>query len=171
MKNNNEKVKQISLDVVVGPKTDGEELANQVKEELERRGYTIFGAGFQADLTDEYHMNNEEDEDNIECLIAQLQEKLQKEYDVYIEHLRHEDTDTIISKSYKTIMLRSFLNCFIDSSDLLTYTMIIELIKYENVLEDLYEDWIYYHEDKIGIHKDFIFGHWIERNIECEEEK
>ena len=60
MENNNERVKQISLDVVVGPKTDGEELAEQVKEELERRGYTIFGVGFNADLTNEYHMNNEE---------------------------------------------------------------------------------------------------------------
>lgn len=48
------RVKQVSLDVVVGPDTDGEELAQEVRAELERRGFTVLGAGFQDDLTDLY---------------------------------------------------------------------------------------------------------------------
>ena len=48
------RVRQISLDVLVGPDVDGEELAEQVANELERRGYRVIGAGFQDDLTDVY---------------------------------------------------------------------------------------------------------------------
>lgn len=48
------RVKQVSLDVVVGPDVDGEELAQEIRSELERRGFTVLGAGFQDDLTDLY---------------------------------------------------------------------------------------------------------------------
>lgn len=48
------RVKQISLDILVGPETDGEELAETVANELERRGFRIVGAGFQDDMTDVY---------------------------------------------------------------------------------------------------------------------
>ena len=48
------RVKQVSLDVVVGPDVDGEELAQEIRAELERRGFTVLGAGFQDDLTDLY---------------------------------------------------------------------------------------------------------------------
>ena len=48
------RVKQISLDVLVGPDVDGEDLAEKVADELERRGFRIIGAGFQDDLTDVY---------------------------------------------------------------------------------------------------------------------
>ena len=47
-------VKQISLDILVGPECDGVYLAMEVMAELERRGYTVLGAGFQEDLTDTY---------------------------------------------------------------------------------------------------------------------
>lgn len=48
------RVKQVSLDVLVGAETDGEELAQEVADELERHGFVVLGAGFQCDLTDEY---------------------------------------------------------------------------------------------------------------------
>ena len=59
------RVKQISLDILVGPECDGEDLAQVVKKELEKRGFTILGAGFQFDMTDVYnelytHLLNEE---------------------------------------------------------------------------------------------------------------
>ena len=161
MENNNERVKQISLDVVVGPETDGEELAEQVKEELERRGYTIFGVGFNADLTKEYHMNNAEDEDDIECLIAQLQEKIQKEYDVYVEELRDMTTDEIIENSYKTSMLKEFVTCFESSSDKITDVKFVKyLLRYENLLENLYEDWKKYDSDEFKIYEEFVLYYW-----------
>lgn len=161
MKNNNERVKQISLDVVVGPETDGEELAEQVKEELERRGYTIFGVGFQADLTKEYHMNNEENEDDIKCLIAQLQEKIQKEYDIYLEELRHKTVDEIIENSYKTFILKEFVSCFEICSNKLTDIKFVKyLIQYENLLENLYEDWKKYDSDEFKIHREFVLYYW-----------
>lgn len=47
-------VKQISLDILVGPEADGEELAQEVADELERHGFIVLGAGFQYDLTDDY---------------------------------------------------------------------------------------------------------------------
>lgn len=51
------RVKQISLDILVGPNTDGEELAETVANELERRGFRVVGAGFQDDMTDVYEEN------------------------------------------------------------------------------------------------------------------
>lgn len=48
------RVKQISLDILVGPEADGEEVTQEVSNELKRRGFTVLGAMFQYDLTDEY---------------------------------------------------------------------------------------------------------------------
>lgn len=48
------RVKSISLDIVVGDECDGMELADDVADELERRGFRVVGAGFQDDLTDIY---------------------------------------------------------------------------------------------------------------------
>ena len=48
------RVKQISLDVLVGPDVDGEELAQDIANELEKQGFLVLGAGFQCDLTDDY---------------------------------------------------------------------------------------------------------------------
>ena len=48
------RVLQISLDIVAGPECDGEELAENVANELERRGYRVLGAGFQDDMTECY---------------------------------------------------------------------------------------------------------------------
>ena len=163
MKNNCERVKQISLDVVVGPETDGEELANQIKEELETRGYTIFGVGFNADLTNEYHMSNEEDEDDIKCLVAQLQEKIDKEFDVYKEKLRHQTVDEIIDNSYKTAMLKEFIVCFhsnYEIEDHFNISQIKQLLKFSNILETLYEHWITYDSDEFEIYKEFVFVYW-----------
>ena len=49
--------KQIRLDVLVGPNTDGDNLALDIQVELERRGFKILGAAFQDDLTDVYAEN------------------------------------------------------------------------------------------------------------------
>lgn len=48
------RVLQISLDIIVGYECDGTELARKVSDELETRGYRVFGAGFQADVTEYY---------------------------------------------------------------------------------------------------------------------
>jgi hypothetical protein len=48
------RVKQVSLDILVGPETDGDGLALEIQVELERRGFKILGAAFQDDLTDVY---------------------------------------------------------------------------------------------------------------------
>lgn len=50
----NKRVVQISLDIVVGCECDGMELADNVADELERRGYRVVGAGFQDDVTESY---------------------------------------------------------------------------------------------------------------------
>ena len=163
MKNNNEKVKQISLDVVVSPETDGEELAEQVKEELERLGYTIFGVGFNVDLTKEYHMSNEEDEDDIECLITQLQEKIHKEFDIYKENLRHQTVDEIIENSYKTAMLEEFLVCFYSDYEIKYHFNISQiklLLNFPNILETLYTHWTTYDSDEFEIYNEFVFNYW-----------
>ena len=51
---NKKRVLQISLDILVGPKCDGMELADDVADELERRGFRVVGAGFQEDMTELY---------------------------------------------------------------------------------------------------------------------
>ena len=50
----NKRVVQISLDIVVGYDCDGMELADEVADKLNRRGFRVVGAGFQEDMTDEY---------------------------------------------------------------------------------------------------------------------
>lgn len=52
--NSNEKVLQISLDIIVGENADGNELANDVRAELERRGLSVVGSDFQRDVTKYY---------------------------------------------------------------------------------------------------------------------
>lgn len=166
-------VKQISLDVVVGPQTDGEELANQIKEELERRGYTIFGAGFNADLTEEYHINKKENKEDKQSLLSQLKEKIQKEFDIYKEELRHMTTDEIIENSYKTAMLKEFICCFTDGYyelDELTEKQISLLIKKEDILETLYTHWTTYDSDEFEIYKEFVFGYWDWNELEKGDE-
>ena len=54
---NEKRVVQISLDIVVGCECDGMELADDVADELERRGFRVVGAGFQEDMTDLYKRN------------------------------------------------------------------------------------------------------------------
>ena len=51
---NKMRVLQISLDIVVGIECDGEDLAENVANELERRGFSVVGAGFQDDMTECY---------------------------------------------------------------------------------------------------------------------
>lgn len=48
------RVKQVSLDILVGDKCDGLELCDDVACELNRRGFTVIGAGFQEDMTEFY---------------------------------------------------------------------------------------------------------------------
>ena len=52
MNENNKRVVQISLDILVGYDCDGMNLADDVADELERNGYTVLGAGFQEDMTE-----------------------------------------------------------------------------------------------------------------------
>lgn len=51
------KIKQISLDIRVGDGCDGFDLAEDVADELERRGYRVVGVGFQEDMTEYYEEN------------------------------------------------------------------------------------------------------------------
>ena len=51
---NEKRVVQIALDILVGCKCDGDELAEEVAGELERRGFMVLGAGFQEDMTELY---------------------------------------------------------------------------------------------------------------------
>jgi hypothetical protein len=48
------RVVQISLDIVVGIECDGMKLADDVAEELDKKGYTVVGVGFQEDMTELY---------------------------------------------------------------------------------------------------------------------
>ena len=51
---NQKRVLQISLDIVVGSEGDGLRLSDEVAGELERRGYTVVGASFIEDMTECY---------------------------------------------------------------------------------------------------------------------
>ena len=54
------RVKQICLDVLVGPNADGDSLALDLQVELERRGFRILGAAFQDDITEIYEEQYQE---------------------------------------------------------------------------------------------------------------
>lgn len=49
-----ETILQISLDIAVGPECSGNELAQFVANELERRGYVIIATEFQKDVSAYY---------------------------------------------------------------------------------------------------------------------
>ena len=51
------RVKQISLDILVGDKCDGMSLCDEIAHELNMRGFTVIGAGFQEDMTEFYEEN------------------------------------------------------------------------------------------------------------------
>ena len=171
MENNDTRVKQISLDVVVGSETDGEDLATQIQNELERRGYTIYGSGFQADLTEEYNIIDKNDDVDTECLIALLKDKITKEYDVYIEELRHKTVDEVIENSYKTTMLKEFKTCLESYTQFhLEDYQIKLLIGASNILERLYDHWLTYDSDEFEIYKEFVFDFWDWEALEKEKE-
>lgn len=48
------KVKSIVLDIIVGDQCDGFDLAEEVSNELNRRGFNVVGAGFNEDMTAYY---------------------------------------------------------------------------------------------------------------------
>lgn len=48
------RVLQISLDIMVGNTCRGDKLAEEVAEELDRRGFTVLGACFSEDMTESY---------------------------------------------------------------------------------------------------------------------
>ena len=52
--NNNKRVLQISLDVLIGNECDGTKLAEQVDNELNCRGYRVVGSSFIDDMTECY---------------------------------------------------------------------------------------------------------------------
>jgi hypothetical protein len=52
--NNHKRVLQIGLDIVVGPECTGGELAEEVANELSKRGFTVAGVSFIDDLTECY---------------------------------------------------------------------------------------------------------------------
>ena len=89
------------------------------------------------------------------------QEKIDKEFDVYKENLRHQTVDEIIENSYKTAMLKEFVTCFKNSSDKITDIKFIKyLLRYEDLLENLYEDWTKYDSDEFEIYEEFILYYW-----------
>jgi hypothetical protein len=48
------RVKQISLDVLVDPEVDGNDLSEEIAKALEGLGFIVLGSDFQDDLTDAY---------------------------------------------------------------------------------------------------------------------
>ena len=56
------RVKQISIDVIVDESVDGIILAKEIADCLEKNGYNVSGADFSEDLTEEYkdYLKNEE---------------------------------------------------------------------------------------------------------------
>lgn len=48
------RVKQISIDIVVGEKVDGVELSEEILYCLEENGYNVVGVQFNDDLTEIY---------------------------------------------------------------------------------------------------------------------
>lgn len=57
MNENNERVVQISLDILVGENVDGFSIGDEVADELERHGFIVLGASFVDDMTDFYKRN------------------------------------------------------------------------------------------------------------------
>ena len=94
-------------------------------------------------------------------LAAQLTEKVQKEYDVYIESLYRMVVDEVINNSYKTVMMNE-LKILIEkySCELLEEWQIELLLNIENLLETLFYNWIHFDSTEEDIYKEFVFGYW-----------
>ena len=92
-------------------------------------------------------------------LLAQLQDKINGEYDEYKQNLYRMTVEEVILNSYKTVMLNEFkeiINRF--AGDYYEDWQLKKLLKVENLLELLYADWIEFDSDEQDIYKEFIFG-------------
>lgn len=94
-------------------------------------------------------------------LLAQLENKVNKEYTDYINSLYDLDAEEIIECSYKTIVLGSFKNIISYDSDAhLDEWQIAKLLEVENLLELLYADWLRFADSVYDEYKEFVFGYW-----------
>lgn len=94
-------------------------------------------------------------------LLAQLENKVNKEYTDYINSLYDLDAEEIIECSYKTIMLGSFKNILsYDSGEYFDEWKISNLLEVENLLELLYADWLRFADSVYDEYKEFVFGYW-----------
>ena len=94
-------------------------------------------------------------------LLAQLENKVNKEYTDYINSLYDLDAEEIIDCSYKTIMLESFKNILsYDSGEYFDEWKISNLLEVENLLELLYTDWLRFADSVYDEYREFVFGYW-----------
>jgi len=73
-------------------------------------------------------------------LKEKLIEKLDKEYENFLVELRENSFETLIERAYE-IMSKQEIKDYIEFNDLEDYK-IKALLKHENILEDLYDEWL-----------------------------
>lgn len=94
-------------------------------------------------------------------LLAQLENKVNKEYMDYINSLYDLDAGEIIKSSYKTIIFEEFKNILAyDAATYFDEWKISNLLEVENLLELLYADWLKYDDSEYDILGEFVFGYW-----------
>ena len=94
-------------------------------------------------------------------LLAQLENKVNKEYMDYINSLYDLDAGEIIKSSYKTIIFEEFKNILAyDAATYFDEWKISNLLEVENLLELLYIDWLKFEDSVYDEYREFVFGYW-----------
>lgn len=79
-----------------------------------------------------------------------IYDKMLKEYNLFIEKLRHQSPDKIIASSYEKVIKEEILSYFEPNSEYFNIREIIPVINTTSPLEKFYQDWM---ESNDSIHK------------------
>ena len=82
-------------------------------------------------------------------LLDELNNKLEKEYNEFIQEIIKLDPLSIINKTYEITLKQEIKDLYVDS-DILDRYEIKALLERNNTLKYLYESWLEYDFDKIG---------------------
>ena len=78
--------------------------------------------------------------ENINVLKEKLREKLDGEYKMFLEELKKESFETIVERAYE-IMSKQEIKDYIESKNL-DESNIKALLKHNDILKDLYSEWL-----------------------------
>lgn len=94
-------------------------------------------------------------------LIKRLVNKVDGELNAYKKLLLQMSAEKIMAHSYETVVKEEFCDILkYDTEKYLSEEKIEKLLKIDNLLDYLYQDWLKFEDNVIEEYEEFIFGYW-----------